>query len=179
MNATTFATAETALRTIRTRCGVDAAGFGGDRTALVRQSGQLALVVALAVSTTASVALDAFVLAGVDRIIGEDEIRAEIVAPLTRRGFCRIVDGRITATAAFVLHSNPVDALVAGESLAKTPAVKTVRASMVRPGDYVVGVGRATSGATTDTYGERVSVDRDGHNHETHLHGFVTVARAA
>ena len=177
---TIIAAAEIALRTIRSECGIDVEGFGtGDRTALARRSGQLCVIVALLTSSSASVSVSALELAGVERMVGPDELAKHILRPLVTRGFCRISQGVVIASSALSMHSDPIGALMGGESLAKSSPVRSVAADSLRPGDYILGVGEVFSRPTRDDYGVRVTVRTDGAFIETHLFGSAMVARAA
>lgn len=174
--------AEIALRTIRSECGVDSNGFGGDRTALARRSGQLFLVLVLARASAGRVSLDALELAAVDRMVTPAELMREIIRPLVARGFCRYSRGEVVATSALVRHRNPIEALMAGESLESSDAVRSVAIEKVRVGDYVLGVGRIASAFRRDRYENRVTVlENDGagdYYRETAIvSNVVTVAR--
>lgn len=181
MTKTTItAAAEIALRTIRTECGINADGFGsGDRTSLARRSGQLCVVVALLTSSAARVSVAALELAGVERVVGPEEIARHILRPLVARGFCRVSQGFVVASSALVTHADPIGALMSGETLTKSAPVRSVAAESLRPGDYVIGVGVVRSCPTRDSYGVRVSVSRGDYSIDTHLYGAAVVARAA
>lgn len=177
---TIIAAAEIAIRTIRSECGIDAEGFGtGDRTALARRSGQLCVIVALLTSSSASVSVSALELAGVERMVGPEELSKHILRPLVARGFCRISKGIVVASSALAQHADPIGALMAGESLAQSSPVRSVLVESLRRGDYVLGVGEVFSTPTRDDYGMRVTVRSGGDYIETHLYGSAMVARAA
>jgi hypothetical protein len=169
--------AEIARRTIREECGTDSCGFGGDRDQLAFRTGQL--FVALILARRGHISLDALELAGVDRMVTPAEIMRCILRPLIARGFCRVSRGEVVASVGLATHRNPVEALMAGESLTETGSVRRVAAEKVRIGDYVLGVGTVASAPTRRTYDCEVMLREDGHYLTTHISGYVTVARIA
>ena len=169
--------AEIARRTIREECGTDSNGFGGDRDQLAFRTGQL--FVTLILARRGFISLDVLELASVDRMVTPAEIMRHILRPLIARGFCRVSRGEVVASVGLATHRNPVEALMSGESLTETGAVRRLAVEKVRVGDYVLGIGTVASAPSRGTYGCEVMLREEDHYLTRTIEGVVLVARAA